>query len=52
MEDGLKYNYELLAMVAVVEDIRLEREIKEAYRMDKWALRINKDPISRYGIDN
>jgi hypothetical protein len=34
-EDGLEYNYELLATVAVVEDTRLEREIKKAYGTDE-----------------
>lgn len=50
--DGLEYNHELLATVAVVEDTRLEQRIKKAYETDEWVFRINKDPTPGYGTDN
>ena len=51
-EDGLEYNHELLATVAVVEDTRLEQRIKKAYETDEWVFRINRDKAQGYGTDN
>jgi len=33
--DSLEYNYELLAIVVMVEDIWLEQKIKKAYEMNE-----------------
>lgn len=50
-EDGMEYNHELLAIISVFEDIELEKRIKKEYPTDECALRVLKEPTSKFSID-
>ena len=51
-EKGLEYNHELLATISVVEDTRLEKQIKANYVNDSFAVTIMKKLGDDFMIDN
>lgn len=50
-KDGMEYNHELLATVAVLEDEYLAKQIKAAYATDECAQRVTHDPTDDFTKD-
>lgn len=47
----MEYNYKLLATILVVEDIQLEQQIKKAYLIDEYTLRVLRELTAEFAID-
>lgn len=46
--EGIEYNYELLAIISVIEDKDLEQRIKDVYTKDEYTNRILKELIKEF----
>ena len=50
-KNSIKYNYKLLVIILIVEDTKLEKQIKNKYLKDECALKVLKELTLKFSTD-